>query len=215
MIKAVIFDLDGTLLDTLEDLTDSVNHILNEHSMPQRTLREIRSFIGNGIPTLIARSVPENTDKATLDICIDEMQVYYREHADIKTKPYDGIKELLSELRMMNIATAVVTNKAEKSAKILCNRKFGDVFTVVIGDNGKDRLKPAPDNVLRALKEFDVRNEEILYVGDSDVDMVTAENAELTSVGVTWGFRDEYVLRANGAKHIINSPKELLNLIIL
>lgn len=215
MIKAVIFDLDGTLLDTLEDLTDSVNHILNEHSMPQRTLCEIRSFIGNGIPTLIARSVSENTDRATLDICIDEMQVYYREHADIKTKPYDGIKELLSELRMMNIATAVVTNKAEESAKILCNRKFGDVFTVVIGDNGKDRLKPAPDNVLRALKEFDVRNEEILYVGDSDVDMVTAENAELTSVGVTWGFRDEYVLRANGAKHIINSPKELLNLIIL
>ncbi len=215
MIKAVIFDLDGTLLDTLHDLADSVNHILSLHGMPARTIDEIRSFIGNGIPTLIKRSVPSDTDITELDICIDEMQKYYKEHSDIKTKPYDGINELLERLNNKGILTAVVTNKAEESAKILCNRKFGDVFSVVIGDNGKDRLKPAPDNVFRALEFLDIQKNEVLYVGDSDVDMLTARNAGLTSVGVDWGFRDAETLKNNGADHIIYSPLELLNLIIL
>lgn len=212
MIKAVLFDLDGTLLDTLEDLTDSVNYVLWKHNMPERTLQEIRSFIGNGVPTLIARSVPENTDTETVKICVSEMMEYYKSHAEIKTKPYDGIMELLDELKKRNIATAVVTNKAEEAAKILCKAKFGDIFNVVIGDNGMDKLKPAPDNVFRALKEMNLKNSEVLYVGDSDVDMVTAKNAGLTSVGVTWGFRDEEVLRNSGAKHIIHAPAELLKL---
>ncbi len=215
MIKAIIFDLDGTLLNTLNDLADSVNHILTSHNMKNRTVDEIRSFIGNGIPTLIARSVPENTDTDTLRICVEEMQVYYKAHADIKTKPYDGITELLSELKTKNIASAVVTNKAEDSAKLLCNRKFGNMFSFVIGDNGKDRLKPAPDNVFRALRLLDVNKEDVLYVGDSDVDMVTAKNAGLRSVGVSWGFRDSDVLKKCGADYIIHSPEELLNLIIL
>lgn len=212
MIKAVIFDLDGTLLDTLEDLTDSVNYVLYKHRMPERTVSEIRSFIGNGVPTLIARSVPENTDAKTLKICVAEMMEYYKDHAEIKTKPYDGITELLYELDKRNIASAVVTNKAEEAAKILCKAKFGDIFKVVIGDNGKDKLKPAPDNVFRALKELNLTKDEVLYVGDSDVDMITAENASLESVGVTWGFRDENVLRNSGAKHIINTPADLLKL---
>lgn len=215
MIKAVIFDLDGTLLDTLEDLTDSVNYILWKHGMPERTLQEIRSFIGNGVPTLIARSVPENTDKETVRICVSEMMEYYKDHAEIKTKPYDGITELLHELDKKNIASAVVTNKAEEAAKILCKAKFGDVFKCIIGDNGKDKLKPAPDNVFRALKELDLEKDEVLYVGDSDVDMVTAANAGLPSVGVTWGFRDENVLKNSGANHIIYNPLELLKLNIL
>ena len=215
MIKAIIFDLDGTLLDTLEDLTDSVNYVLGKHGMPERSLDEIRSFIGNGVPTLIARSVPADTDPGTVKICVAEMMEYYKDHAEIKTKPYDGIMELLDELKKQNIRTAVVTNKAEEAAVILCNAKFGDVFDTVIGDNGTDRLKPAPDNVFRALRELNLQKNEVLYVGDSDVDMVTATNAELESVGVTWGFRDENVLRNSGADNIINSPLELLNLKIL
>lgn len=212
MIKAIIFDLDGTLLDTLEDLTDSVNYVLWKHGMPERTLDEIRSFIGNGVPTLIARSVPANTDTATVKICVSEMMEYYKDHAEIKTRPYDGIPELLDELKKLSIRSAVVTNKAEEAAKILCTAKFGDVFDLVIGDNGIDKLKPAPDNVFRALNELNLGKDEVLYVGDSDVDMVTAANAGLESVGVTWGFRDENVLRINGAKNIIHTPLELLKL---
>ena len=212
MIKAIIFDLDGTLLDTLEDLTDSVNYILRKHGMPERSIDEIRSFIGNGVPTLIARSVPCNTDSETVKICVSEMMEYYKEHAEIKTKPYDGITELLDELRKRNIPAAVVTNKAEEAAKIRCNAKFGDVFDLVIGDNGKDKLKPAPDNVFRALKKLNLEKNEVLYVGDSDVDMITAKNAGLKSVGVTWGFRDEEVLRKSGADNIINTPADLLKL---
>lgn len=213
MINTVIFDLDGTLLNTLEDLTDSVNRIMCLHGFPERTINEIKSFIGNGIPTLIRRSVPKGTSEETAKICTAEMKEYYKGHARIKTEPYDGIKELLDELKNRGIKTAVVTNKAEPAAKILCDEIFGDVFSAVIGDNGVDRLKPAPDNVLRAIKLLNARKEDILYVGDSDVDMVTAHNAGLTSVGVAWGFRDSGVLLENGAKHIINTPHELLKLL--
>lgn len=213
MIHNIIFDLDGTLLNTLEDLTDSVNHILHSHSMPERTVEEIRSFIGNGIPTLIRRSVPKGTDESTAEILTAEMKEYYREHAQIKTKPYDGIQELLLELQKRKIRTAVVTNKAEAAAKILCRSIFGEVFSAVIGDNGKDALKPAPDNVFRAMQMLGAKNEETLYVGDSDVDMITAANANLTSVGVLWGFRDGKTLLENGANHLIASPEELTNLL--
>lgn len=213
MIKAIIFDLDGTLLDTLHDLTDSVNHVLTNHNMKNRTVDEIRSFIGNGVPTLIARSVPAGTDKAVTDVCVKEMAEYYKDHADIKTKPYDGIAELLSALNEKGIKTAVVTNKVENAATILCKNKFGDVFDCVIGDNGKDRLKPCPDNVFRALDILGFPREEVLYAGDSDVDMITAENAGLRSIGVTWGFRDEDVLRKNGADFIVHYPSEILKIL--
>lgn len=213
MINTVIFDFDGTLLDTLEDLTDSVNHIMDIHNYPKRTIDEIRSFIGNGIPTLIRRSIPADIDESTAEICTEEMKKYYKTHAKIKTKPYDGINELLSELKKRNIKTAVVTNKAEASAKLLCKEFFGDTFTVVIGDNGIDKLKPAPDNVFKAIKLLNSDKENILYVGDSDVDIITANNASLTSVGVLWGFRDKECLEKNGANYIISQPYELLNII--
>lgn len=213
MIESVIFDLDGTLLNTLEDLADSVNHVLSLHGFPLRTVDEIRSFIGNGVPTLIRRSVPHGTDERTAEVCTAEMLEYYKLHSRIKTVPYNGITELLRELAYRKISTAVVTNKAEPAAKILCNEIFGDAFTVVIGDNGKDRLKPAPDNVFRAINMLGTEKEHILYVGDSDVDMITANAAGLTSVGVLWGFRAEKDLIENGAHHIIATPSDLLDLI--
>lgn len=213
MIKAIIFDLDGTLLDTLHDLTDSVNHVLTNHNMKNRTVDEIRSFIGNGVPTLIARSVPAGTEENTIAECVREMAEYYKDHADIKTKPYDGIAELLEALNKQGIKTAVVTNKVENAAVILCNNKFGDIFDCVIGDNGKGRLKPYPDNVFRALDILGFPREEVLFAGDSDVDMITAENAGLRSIGVTWGFRDEAVLRKNGADFIVHYPTEILKIL--
>lgn len=213
MIQTILFDLDGTLLNTLEDLTDSVNHVLRSHEMPERTIEEIRRFIGNGIPTLIRRAVPTGTPEATSVLLTAEMKDYYKAHAQIKTKPYDGIRELLVELKNSNIKTAVVTNKAEPAAKILCDAVFGDVFTVVIGDDGQHPLKPAPDNVFRALELLNGEKTHTLYVGDSDVDMNTAAGAGLESVGVLWGFRDEKTLRDSGAKHIISSPSELLGLL--
>ena len=213
MIKAIIFDLDGTLLDTLHDLTDSVNHVLTNHNMKNRTVDEIRSFIGNGVPTLIARSVPAGTEENTIAECVREMAEYYKDHADIKTKLYDGIAELLEALNKQGIKTAVVTNKVENAAVILCNNKFGNIFDCVIGDNGKDRLKPYPDNVFRALDILGFPREEVLYAGDSDVDMITAENAGLRSIGVTWGFRDEAVLRKNGADFIVHYPTEILKIL--
>ena len=213
MIKAIIFDLDGTLLDTLHDLTDSVNHVLTSHNMKNRTVDEIRSFIGNGVPTLIVRSVPAGTPENTIAECVHEMAEYYKDHADIKTKPYDGIIELLEALKNRGLRTAVVTNKVENAAEILCNKKFGDIFDCVIGDNGKDRLKPHPDNVFRALDTLGCEKNEVLYVGDSDVDMITAQNAGLVSIGVTWGFRNEETLRKAGALHIVNKPCEILNIL--
>lgn len=213
MKTTVLFDLDGTLLNTLEDLTDSVNHVLSSHAMPERTLDEIRSFVGNGIPTLIRRSVPTGTPEEISAILTAEMSDYYKDHARIKTDAYDGIHELLHALMHKNIKTAVVTNKEENAARILCKEIFGDVFNVVIGDNGVDKLKPAPDNVFRALELLKSEKSATLYVGDSNVDMETAKNAGLESVGVLWGFRDEKTLVESGANHIISSPKALLELI--
>ena len=213
MIKTIIFDLDGTLLDTLGDLTDSVNHVLENHNMPLRTLPEIRSFVGNGIPMLIKRAVKEGTSEEEFEQCLKEMMAWYKEHSQIKTCPYDGVIELLAALRERNIKTAVVTNKEESAAISLCNKIFGDAFDYVIGDNGVDKLKPAPDNVFRAMKLLGADNETTLYVGDSDVDMLTAKNSSLPPIGVLWGFRDKEVLIETGAKCVISSPNELLSLI--
>lgn len=213
MKTTIIFDLDGTLLDTLDDLTDSVNHVLAANNMPLRTRDEIRSFVGNGIPTLIRRSVPTGTPEEISKKLTIEMESYYKNHARIKTDAYEGIAELLHELAKKNIKSAVVTNKEQTAARILCKEIFGDVFTTVIGDNGVDKLKPAPDNVFRAMKELNSSAADTLYVGDSNVDMETAINAGLESVGVLWGFRDRKTLEESGANHIIAAPKELLNII--
>ncbi len=213
MIDTVIFDLDGTLIDTLHDLTDSINHVMRLHGFPERSVPEIRSFVGNGIPTLVRRSLPSGTPESTAVICTNEMNDYYKTHAKIKTMPYEKISELLEELNKMKIKTAVVTNKSEPAAKILCNEFFFDKLTAVIGDNGKDALKPAPDNVFRALKLLGSDKNSAIYVGDSDVDILTAQNANVKSVGVLWGFRDEATLKSCGADYIISAPTELITVI--
>lgn len=214
MKDTVIFDLDGTLLNTLTDLALSVNYSLKLQNMPERTIDEIKSFIGNGVPTLIRRSVPQNATLEQTEQCIQDMREYYSAHSADNTKPYDGIILLLEKLKNAGIKTAVVTNKLETVASDLCKEFFGDVFTCVIGDNGIDKRKPAPDNVFRALKTLNSNASSAYYVGDSDVDMITARNAGIESIGVLWGFRDKATLLQSGADHIAENTDELLSLII-
>ncbi len=194
-IQAVLFDLDGTLLNTLEDLTDSVNYVLAQHNMSSRTLEEVRSFVGNGIPMLIRRAVREGTTEEETQRCIQEMLTYYAEHCAIKTAAYPGAQALLQQLRAVGLHTAVVTNKDQFAAEELCREEFADGLSCVIGAAEGRRFKPAPDGVFAAMKALGVSARETVYIGDSDVDMQTAQNAGLAAIGVLWGFRDrEYLL---------------------
>ena len=209
MIKTVIFDMDGTVLDTLGDLCDSMNAVLSEFFMPARTADEIRSFVGNGIPKLVKRAVPDGTDEKTLAACVDRMIEYYRGHCEIKTRPYGGIVPLLETLRERGVDTAVVTNKDDAAARALSGKFFGDLFGFVSGALPGQPLKPAPDAVLRAMRYFGASAGECIYIGDSDVDVMTAKNAGLASVGVLWGFRDRKTLEDAGADVIVSSPEEI------
>ncbi|MBR5428812.1 MAG: HAD family hydrolase [Clostridia bacterium] len=208
-INTVIFDLDGTLLDTLGDLTDSANHALACHGMPSRTLKETRSFVGNGIPAMIRRCVPEGTDEDTYEACLAEMLEYYPAHCDIKTAAYDGINALLRELADAGIGCAIVTNKAQSAAQILCDEKFQGLVGVVIGGDPGRRYKPAPDGVFAAMEALGASGETTVYVGDSDVDMQTAANAGLAAIGVLWGFRDREDLEPYRPLAIVETPAEL------
>lgn len=213
MIEAIIFDMDGTLLDTLEDLTDAVNAGLAFGGYPARTLEEVRMFVGNGVRNLMLRAVPEDTPESETDKCLRAFKEYYEQHGQDKTKPYEGIQELLTALRRDKIKTAVLSNKYDAAVLELCREYFPGNFDAARGQREGVPLKPAPDSVFSILEELETDNKCTIYVGDSDVDMKTAQNAKLTSVGVTWGFRSRNVLEEKGANYIIDHPKELLNLV--
>lgn len=214
MKNTIIFDMDGTLLNTLDDLMDSVNYCLEKRGFPLRTLDEIRSFVGNGIGKLIERAVPAGTSKADVEDCTREMIAYYKDHSAIKTAPYEGVLDLLKTLNERGIKTAVVTNKEQDIAQVLCADTFLGLFTVVVGAREDLAAKPAPDGVLEAMKALQVSAEECLFVGDSEVDIETAKNAGLASVGVLWGFRDQTVLEEAGADYLIASVDELSKLVL-
>ncbi len=211
MYDTLIFDLDGTLLNTLPDLTDSVNFVMRKHSFPVHSEDIIRQYIGNGIPALIKRSLPKNTSEEVYKFCLDEMMDYYGSHSLVKTKPYDGITELLKILKDKNIKTAVITNKAEKTAVKLCKAVFGDAFNSVTGDDGNIRLKPFPDSCLKTLKALNSQKDKTLLIGDSDVDILTAHNAGIKAAGALWGFRDEKTLKDSGAEYLASRPLDILD----
>ncbi len=213
MIKYIVFDMDGTLLNTLDDLTLSVNHTLKENSLPERTEEEIRMMVGNGIPKLIERAVPKGTAPELEKKCLDEMLVYYKVHALDNTGPYPGINETLSTLKKNGVKTSVVTNKAQAAALELCDNFFPGLFDVCIGDNGNMPLKPDPAGVFLAMKKMGAKADETVFVGDSDTDINTAVNAKLKSVGCLWGFRDLETLKKAGAVYIIDSPEKLLDVV--
>lgn len=214
MYKLAIFDMDGTILDTLEDLKDSVNYALCECGYPERTYDEVRSFVGNGIRKLIERAVPDGTSLENIDNVHNAFTDYYKLHCADKTKAYDGIKPLISELRRNGIKTAVVSNKADYGVQELCREYFDGLFDYAVGEREGIRRKPAPDSVNEALKVLGFDKSEAVYIGDSDVDFETAENAGLPCISVLWGFRDEDFLRKIGAKTFVSKPSEILDIIL-
>lgn len=208
-MKAVIFDLDGTLLDTLADLAGAVNTALEANAMPARTLEEIRQFVGNGARNLLIRSVPGGLENPAFEKTLADFRMFYAEHCKDLTRPYEGIVELLAELKQQEIKMAIVSNKPDSAVRELAKEFFGDYIMVAIGDMDGVARKPAPDTVFKALNELGVSKEEAVYIGDSDVDIMTAMNAELPCISVTWGFRDRDFLMFHGASRFADTPKEL------
>ena len=213
MIRAVIFDLDGTLLDTLDDLAAAVNHALSVCGYPLRSRDEVRSFIGNGVRVLIRRAVPQGIPEAEYERCFASFREYYLSHMNDQTRVFDGILPLLDALRRRNVRTAVVSNKLHPGVVGLCRDYFGDRIDCAVGVTTESERKPAPVNVLRAMETFGVTPEETLYVGDSEVDVQTADNASLRCVGVTWGYRTKEELTAAGVWALIDAPQDLLSLL--
>ncbi len=211
--RLMIFDLDGTLLNTLEDLTDSVNYVLWRHGFPERTLEEVRGFIGNGIRKLIERSVPAGTQPFMIEECFQEFIPYYKAHCADKTCPYDGIPELLGKIRETDIKMAVVSNKADYAAKELCAAYFPGMFDEVVGERVGIHRKPSPDSVNEVIHLLGVPKEETVYIGDSDVDVETAKNAGIDGIFVAWGFKGEDFLRNAGAEKIVSNVQELFEII--
>lgn len=207
----IIFDLDGTLLDSLADLADSVNHVLTTKGYPRRTYDEIKSFIGNGVWDLILHSLPNNADEKEIEQCLELFKSHYSRNVNVKTQPYEGIYPLLQELKKRNIKMAIVSNKLDPDVQVLLKDFFADYVQIAIGDRPDIRKKPAPDSIHEVLKRLGSKSEKTLYIGDTEVDIETAKNAGLFPISVTWGFRSEKDLLAHGAMHIVHHPKEILD----
>ncbi|MBQ6714787.1 MAG: HAD-IIIA family hydrolase [Clostridia bacterium] len=214
MIKAVIFDLDGTLVNSLFDLAAACNYALTEKGFHTHTIEEYKYFIGNGIPKLIERAVPENhRNEHIIKAVREEFLRYYSVHFVDKTVAYDGMMETVTELKDRGLKLAVVTNKADNMAKSVVKAVYGDIFDIVLGLTDKFPAKPEAASTLNVLKQLSVTADECVFVGDSAVDIITANNAGLKSVGVLWGFRKREELAENGATYIIEKPQDLLEII--
>lgn len=213
MKKAVIFDLDGTLLNTLDDLADSTNYALSRFGYPTRTIEEVRQFVGNGVAKLIERAIPEGKNNPNFEKCLAIFKENYAQNMYNKTAPYNGIIEMLSNLKSKGIKIAVVSNKFDLAVKELCKKYFEGFIDFAAGENEAQgiRKKPAPDTVISVLNKFNFAPEDAVYVGDSDVDIMTAKNSKMSCISVTWGFRDEKFLLENGATILINAPSEIYN----
>ena len=211
--ECAVFDMDGTILDTLRDLTDALNHALRLSGRPERSLGEVRSFVGNGIVTLLRRAAPD-AEGAAFDKLHADFREWYGPHCADSTRPYDGVVEAVAALRKAGVRTAVVSNKSQPEVRALCERFFPGLFEAQIGVTPGSQPKPAPDSVFAALDELGVSPADAVYIGDSDVDMPTAANAGLPAIAVAWGFRGADFLRSVGAETIVDSPDELVGLIV-
>ncbi|MDO5547345.1 MAG: HAD-IIIA family hydrolase [Eubacteriales bacterium] len=211
MKTAVIFDLDGTLLNTLEDLRSAVNASLTLRDLPPRTTEEVQAFVGNGVRNLMKRALPQGTSDGEINEALADFKSYYAAHLCDKTVPYDGIPELLKELKRRGIKVAVLSNKLDAASKQLMAHYFGEIFDVVFGERAGIPRKPDPTSCNEIVQLLAVPKDQILYVGDSGVDMQTAKNAGLYAVGVMWGFRDRSVLLDGGADALIDRPDQLFD----
>ena len=213
MKKMLIFDMDGTILYTLEDLMNSTNYALLEYGYPVRTLDEVRQFVGNGIHKLVERAVPEGTPKDRIEDVFETLEKHYKIHCMDTTKPYDGIIDLLKKLREKGFQTAVVSNKVDFAVQDLVDDFFRGLFDIAIGEREGVRKKPAPDSVYEVMKAFHLAKEDVVYIGDSDVDFETAKNAGVDYILVEWGFRDRSFLESLGAAVFAKKPEDILNLV--
>jgi len=212
--KGIIFDLDGTLVNSLEDISDAMNTVLTGLNYPTHTYDTYQYFIGSGLRNLVSKALPaSNNSDEQIEICFDCMINEYREVCTIKTKPYEGIKELLDLLTSQNIKLAVFSNKADELTKKIASEIFPDYFNLAVGLSTEALKKPNPSEALAIAEKWNLKPEEILFVGDSDIDMQTAVNANMFPVGVTWGYRTEAELRENGAKVIIDHPSDLIQIV--
>ena len=203
----VIFDLDGTLLDTLDDLCNSVNYSLRTNNFPERSLAEVRTFVGNGIRLLIERSVPEGTSKELIDKTFECFKTYYAVHCNDKTKTYPGVMDMLKELKKNGYKIAVLSNKAQYAVTKLCNIYFN-------GARENVAKKPSPDALYICAENNNINLNNVIYVGDSDVDVATANNAGVKGIAVTWGFRSRELLIKCGAENLADNTDELLQILL-
>ncbi len=211
--SAIIFDLDGTLLNTLEDLMDAANYALAQYGYPARTLDEIRRFVGNGVRNLMQRALPEGAAVSNFEEILSAFRSYYTAHCEDKTHAYEGVLELLRHLKDSGCKIAIVSNKLDSAVKELNQTYFSDYVQAAIGEKEGIRRKPAPDMVENALSELNASKKETVYIGDSDVDIETAANAGLDCISVSWGFRDAEFLRKCGAAVIADTPQQVYELI--
>jgi HAD hydrolase, family IA, variant 3 len=205
-----IFDLDGTLLDTLTDLAASCNYALLQHGMAQRTIDEVRMFVGNGVKKLMERAIPDGLANPQFDEVYQCFRQHYLKHGLDHTAPYPGVLPMLAELKRRNKKIAVVSNKFYRATEELCKHFFDQYVEVAIGEREGIKKKPAPDTVLEALAQLGVTGDNAVYIGDSDVDIATANNCQMPCISVLWGFRDKDFLLRSGATTLIKTPEELL-----
>lgn len=209
----IVFDCDGTLLDTLTDLRNAVNYVLHSHHLPERSIPEVKAALGNGVAHLMRQSLPASISDDEFTNYLDEFKAYYEEHLQDYTAPYPGILDVLDTLRAKGYKLAIVSNKIQEGITPLNKEYFGDRLPVAIGERPGLQRKPAPDMVLQALKELDSTQGESIYIGDSEVDVATAKNSGLLCIGVTWGFRDEQLHKELGVTHIARKAEDIVTII--
>ncbi len=214
MYKLAIFDLDGTLLDTLGDLHASVNFALRKFRFPERTIDEVRAFIGNGVVKLMERSTPDGIDSETQLRCLDAFRKHYLQHMSDTTAPYEGTAELLKNLRGEGIKIAVVSNKLHPAVEDLCESYFPGLIDKAVGVSVEEERKPSPINVLKTAEHFGADLKDCIYIGDSEVDVQTAHNAEIKCIGITWGFRTKDELLKAGADIVADTAEEVKEIIL-
>ena len=208
--ETYVFDLDGTLLETLKDLAASTNFALRQYDMPEHSIEDVRMFVGNGVKKLMERAIPNGLDNPKFEEVYATFRQHYLNHNLDTTKPYDGIPELLRELKGRGKKLAIVSNKFYAATQDLARHFFPDTIEVAIGERENIKKKPAPDTVVEALRQLGVSKEGAVYIGDSDVDIMTARNSGLPSASVLWGFRDKEFLLEHGATFFAEKPDDLL-----
>lgn len=208
--STVLWDMDGTLLNTLQDLQASVNHVLQQNNFPSRTLDEVRHFVGNGARRLMALAVPSGESDPNFEACMAQFNAYYPLHCNDHTTVYPGLMPVLQQLKRSGVQMAVVSNKPDYGVKALTRLHFAGLMSAAIGESAGIRRKPAPDTVLHAISHMGADPATCVYIGDSDVDIETARNAGLPCISVTWGFRSRAFLLAHGATRCVDCPEELL-----